>query len=238
MFPKKDLLSSRRAFGNVLRFENDSGKNKGEYPLAPKYKVYGMTVSGNCHKVKSILTLLDLPFEWIELDTRKGKTKTEDFLRINPNGKIPVLQISDGTNISESNAILYYLARDTKFFSNDLLEQTRILEWMFFEQYSHEPFIAVNRWLLKFVPGTANAEQIANNHSKGTKALEVMEAHLQNKDFFVGNRLTIADIALYAYSHVAEDGGFSFENFPFVRKWMHNVKNYPKMISIESKDTL
>ncbi|MBM9501335.1 glutathione S-transferase family protein [Leptospira sp. 201903071] len=195
-----------------------------------------MKVSGNCHKVKTILTLLDLPFEWVELDTRKGETKTAEFLKINPNGKIPVLQLKDGANISESNAILYYLARDTKFFSNELLEQTRILEWLFFEQYSHEPFVAVNRWLLKFAPENTNAEQIANNHSKGIKAFTVMEAHLKNRDFFVGNRLTIADIALYAYSHVAEDGGFSLVSFPSVEKWLQNVKSFPKMISIDTKD--
>ncbi|AOP34571.1 glutathione S-transferase [Leptospira tipperaryensis] len=200
------------------------------------YKVFGMKVSGNCHKVKSILTLLDLPFEWIELDTRKGETKTEEFLKINPNGKIPVLQWNDEINIPESNAILYYLARDTKFFSQDLLEQTRILEWLFFEQYSHEPFVAVNRWLLKFTSGDVDPQQIKNNHTKGMKAFSVMEAHLKDKNFFVGNRLTIADLALYAYSHVAEDGGFSLEDFPSVSKWLHNVKSYPKMISIESEE--
>ncbi|WP_232380738.1 glutathione S-transferase family protein [Leptospira ainlahdjerensis] len=198
-------------------------------------KVFGMNVSGNCHKVKSILTLLDLPFEWVELDTRKGETRTTEFLKINPNGKIPVLQLIDGTNIRESNAILYYLARDTKFFSNDLLEQTRILEWLFFEQYSHEPFVAVNRWLLKFVPGdTIDQKQIENNHTKGMKAFSVMETHLADKDFFVGNRLTIADLALYAYSHVAEDGGFSVKTFPSVVRWLQNVKTYPKMISIDT----
>ncbi|WP_243394669.1 glutathione S-transferase family protein [Leptospira adleri] len=197
------------------------------------YKVFGMTVSGNCHKIRTALILLDQQFEWIEVDTRKGETKTSEFLKINPNGKIPVLQLEDGTNIPESNAILYYLTRDTPLFSKDLLEQTRILEWLFFEQYSHEPFVAVNRWLMKYAAdGRENSSVLENNHIKGNKAFSVMEDHLRGKNFFVGERLTIADIALYAYSHVAEDGGFSFDGFPNVRRWLENVRSFPKMISI------
>ncbi|PJZ54918.1 hypothetical protein CH380_02700 [Leptospira adleri] len=192
-----------------------------------------MTVSGNCHKIRTALILLDQQFEWIEVDTRKGETKTSEFLKINPNGKIPVLQLEDGTNIPESNAILYYLTRDTPLFSKDLLEQTRILEWLFFEQYSHEPFVAVNRWLMKYAAdGRENSSVLENNHIKGNKAFSVMEDHLRGKNFFVGERLTIADIALYAYSHVAEDGGFSFDGFPNVRRWLENVRSFPKMISI------
>ncbi|TGK33747.1 glutathione S-transferase family protein [Leptospira gomenensis] len=198
-----------------------------------KYTVYGTTLSGNCHKVKTLLELLGWSYLWIEVDTRKGETKTEEFLKLNPNGKIPVLELEDKTRIPESNAILYYLARDTDFFSRDLLEQTRILEWMFFEQYSHEPYIAVNRWLLKYAK-TENETSplISANREKGNKALSVMETHLRNRSYFVGERLTIADICLYAYTHVAEEGGFSFDDFPNVRKWLRNVAAYPKLISI------
>ncbi|MDV6236468.1 glutathione S-transferase family protein [Leptospira ellisii] len=217
-----------------IRAVSKSDSSQGEWNRMQKFTVYGMSLSGNCHKVKTILELLGSQYRWIEIDTRKGETKTAEFLKLNPNGKIPVLELEDGVRIPESNAILYYLARDTDFFSENLLEQTRILEWMFFEQYSHEPYIAVNRWLLRYTK-TENETSplILTNREKGNKALTVMEAHLGNRSFFVGERLTIADICLYAYTHVAEEGGFSFDDFPNVRKWLRNVRDYPKIPSIQ-----
>jgi glutathione S-transferase len=192
------------------------------------YRVYGMSASGNCHKVRMVLEALKLPYEWTEIDPGRGQTRTSDFLAMNPNGKVPVLEIEPGVHLPESNAILCYLADDTPLLPEDRLQRARVMQWMFFEQYSHEPYIAVARYLHRFHPDPASQRALAATKlDGGYRALAVMEGHLAGEAFFAGGRFTIADIALYAYTHVAGEGGFELARFPAVAAWLARVEAQP-----------
>jgi glutathione S-transferase len=197
-------------------------------------KVHGMSTSGNCHKVRMVLEALKLPYAWNEVDTRHD-TRTAEFLAMNPNGKAPVLEIEPGVCLPESNAILFYLADDTPLLPSDRLKRARVLQWMFFEQYSHEPYIAVARFLRRFHPDPASQRALADSRMDGGyRALEVMEKHLAEGTFFVGGRYTIADIALYAYTHVAGEGGFDLARFPAVRAWLARVEAQPGYVRMRA----
>jgi glutathione S-transferase len=190
------------------------------------YRVHGMATSGNCHKVRVALDVLGLPYQWTETDILEGATRKADFLAMNPNGKVPVLEIAPGTYLAESNAILCYLADGTRLMPSERLAKARVLQWLFFEQYSHEPYIAVARFLRKLHPDPESQRAIADSKMNGGyRALEVMESHLSRAPFFVADRFTIADIALYAYTHAAGDGGFDLERFSAVRGWLDRVAN-------------
>jgi glutathione S-transferase len=190
------------------------------------YRVHGMATSGNCHKVRVALDVLGLPYQWTETDILEGATRKADFLAMNPNGKVPVLEIAPGTYLAESNAILCYLADGTRLMPSERLAKARVLQWLFFEQYSHEPYIAVARFLRKLHPDPESQRVIADSKMNGGyRALEVMESHLSRAPFFVADRFTIADIALYAYTHAAGDGGFDLERFSAVRGWLDRVAN-------------
>ncbi|WP_137936425.1 glutathione S-transferase family protein [Chitinivorax sp. B] len=196
-------------------------------------KAFGMSLSGNCYKVKLALTQLELPFEWHEVDLRHGEHKQPAFLRMNPNGQIPVLQIDEQTFLPESNAILYYLAHGTDLMPQGKLEQAQVMQWMFFEQYCHEPNIAVARFIVKLAGRPASREQeLQKCIVGGYKALDVMEQHLGKNVFFVSNRYSIADIALYAYTHKAEDGGISLDNYPAIRAWLQRVASQDRHIAM------
>ena len=196
-------------------------------------RVYGMSSSGNCHKVRMVLEALKLPYEWTETDTVRGDTRTARFLAMNPNGKAPLLEIEPGNYLPESNAIIFYLADGTALLPNDRLSRARVLQWLFFEQYSHEPYIAVARFLRKFHPDPASQRTLADSKMNGGyRALEVMEQHLGRGPFFVDERYTVADIALYAYTHVAHDGGFDLERFPSVRAWLARVEAQPGYVGM------
>jgi glutathione S-transferase len=187
-------------------------------------RVYGMSASGNCHKVRMALEALGRPYAWTEVDPAGGDTRKPEFLAMNPNGKVPVLEIESGTFLPESNAILWYLADGTSLLPTDALPRARALQWMFFEQYSHEPYLAVARYLRKFHPDPESQRALAESKlNGGYRALEVMEGHLVREPFFVGGRYSIADIALYAYTHVAGEGGFDLERFSAVRAWLKRV---------------
>ena len=190
--------------------------------------IYGDLMSGNCFKVKMILDLTGQIYDWIDVDILKGESQTDDFLALNPNGKIPLLRLADGSCLAESNAILFYLAQNTDFLPKDSWEQGQILQWMFFEQYSHEPFIAVARFIQKYLkmPEDRQAEYQAKQIG-GHKALAVMEKHLQDRSYFVGDRATIADIALYAYTHVAAEGGFDLSDYPAIQQWLRRIRALP-----------
>ena len=197
------------------------------------YKLYDFLPSGNGYKVRLLLNQLEIPFELIELNILKGETRTSEFLSKNPNGKIPLLEIAPNKFISESNAILFYLAQGTKYFPQDKYEQALVMQWLFFEQYSHEPNIATLRyWISVLQQPEKYREQIEQKQKLGYAALNVMEQHLKNRDFFVGNKYTIADIGLYAYTHVAEAGGFNLTKFPAILAWFDRVKSQPRHITI------
>jgi glutathione S-transferase len=200
------------------------------------YRLYDFLPSGNGYKVRLLLTQLDIPFELIELDILKGETRTPDFLEKNPNGRIPILEIESGVFLSESNAILIYLSESTSFLPIDRLERARVLEWLFFEQYSHEPNIATARFLISVLKKADEYQEvIKKKQDLGYAALGVVEKRLADHDFLVSDRYTIADIALFAYTHVADEGGFSLENFPAIRAWIDRVQSQPKHIEITQR---
>ena len=189
--------------------------------------------SGNGYKVRLLLTQLGVPFERIEYDIVQGVTHQPEFLAINANGKIPVLELEDGTFLCESNAILFYLAEGTAFLPEERLERARVLQWMCFEQYSHEPNIAtVRHWINHLEMTELQRAMLPQKREAGRAALQVMEGHLAGRDYFVGAGYTIADIALYAYTHVAHEGGFDLEEFPAVREWLGRVSAQPGHIPI------
>jgi len=194
------------------------------------FKVYGDRFSGNCYKVKLLLSLLGCDFEWVAVDILKGGSRTPGFLAMNPNGKVPVLEIEPGTWVGESNAILCYLADGTPYLPDDRLARARAFEWLFFEQYSHEPFIATSRYWIRYL-GKAEEyrAQLDAKRPGGYAALGVMERALAERDWLVAGagRCTIADIALYAYTHVAHEGGFDLAGFPAIRAWLDRVAALP-----------
>ncbi|MDH4094801.1 MAG: glutathione S-transferase family protein [Betaproteobacteria bacterium] len=195
--------------------------------------VYGMADSGNCYKVKLALEQLRLPYRWIEVSTTKGETRTAEFLARNPNGQVPTLELADGGFLPESGAILHYLAEGTPLLPAGRLERARVLQWMFFEQYSHEPCIAVARAILRYQPpDSPRRAELPRLQERGRKALAVMEQHLGKEPFFAAGRYTIADIALYAYTHCAADGGFDLGAFPAVNAWLARVRAEPRHVPL------
>jgi glutathione S-transferase len=196
-------------------------------------RVYGDIQSGNCYKVKLLLSHLALPHEWVFTDTRKGETRTPEFLAKNPNGRIPLLEYEAGQYLPESNAILYYLAEGTAYLPQDRLARAQVLQWMFFEQYSHEPYIATSRYYLHFLgQGEKYKEEIERRRKPGYAALGVMESRLSGRQYLVAERYTIADVALYAYTHVAHEGGFDLAAYPAVRDWLARVKAQPGHVTM------
>jgi len=195
-------------------------------------RLYDYHESGNAYKVRLLLSQLQRPYERVEMDILAGETRTPEFLALNPNGRIPLLTLDDGTQLAESNAILFYLAEGTRFLPDDRLGRARVLQWMFFEQYSHEPYIAVLRFWAFAGLLEANASSIPEKRERGEAALAVMDRHLGQREFFVDDRYTIADIALFAYTHVAEAGGFDLSRYPRVTSWLARVQRQPRYIAI------
>lgn len=191
-------------------------------------KIYGDVYSGNCYKVKLICSLLAIDYEWIPVDILKGETRSESFLQLNPNGQIPVCISDSGEVLTESNAILYYLTAESPYWPTDRLAQTRVLQWMFFEQYSHEPSIAVARFIKLYLgmPEERQAEYESKLKS-GYRALDLMEKQLREQPYLVSGQCSIADIALYAYTHVAEEGGFSLSDYRALQSWIARIQALP-----------
>lgn len=196
-------------------------------------RVYGSAASGNCHKVRLALDLLGIPYRWHEIDLMKGETRTAEYLRMNANGKVPLLQIDDHTWLAESNAILCFLADGTDLWSGDRLMRAQVLQWLFFEQYSHEPYIAVARFIRKF-QRRDDDPRLPELLERGHRALAVMEQHLTARGFFVGERLTIADLALFAYTHKADDGGFDLAAYPRINEWLDRCLAVPGIEAMPS----
>ncbi len=192
------------------------------------YRVYGDIHSGNCYKIRLLLTLLDIEHDWQPVDILAGETETEAFLAMNPNGKIPVLQLDDGGVLTESNAILNFLADGSAWLPEEPLARARVLQWQFFEQYSHEPYIATARFINRYLglPDERRAEYEAKQEG-GHKALRVMDTQLSQSPFLAGEQPTIADISLYAYTHVAHEGGFDLDDYPALQRWLAAVEAVP-----------
>jgi glutathione S-transferase len=195
-------------------------------------KLYDHLASGNGYKVRLLLAQLGIPYERVELDILRGETRTPEFLALNSNGRIPLLALEDGSCLAESNAIQFYLAEGTPFLPEDRLGRAQVLQWMFFEQYSHEPYIAVLRHWQHTGRLAERAAEVAEKRQRGEAALAVMERQLAGRSFFVAERYTIADIALFAYTHVAHEGGFDLAPFPSVRAWIRRVQACPGHIPI------
>jgi len=190
-----------------------------------KFIVYGDSRSGNCYKIKLLCSQLDITYEWREVDILAGETRTAEFLAMNANGKIPLLALPDGRHLAESNAILAYLADGSDLAGSDRFSRAAVLQWMFFEQYSHEPNIATSRFIIQYL-GSPPDRQAALEEKRlgGYNALDVMEQQFANNTFIAGSEYSIADIALYAYTHVAHEGGFDLNDYPATRAWLDRVR--------------
>jgi glutathione S-transferase len=196
-------------------------------------RLYDYLDSGNGYKIRLILGQLQQPYGWTELDIDRAETRTPQFLAKNPNGRIPTLELDDGTCLAESDAILWYLAEGTPFVPADRLGRAQVLQWMFFEQYSHEPYVATPRYIVRHLPpDSPRRAELPDRLKRGREALSVMEKHLQSRTFFVAERYSIADIALYAYTHVAPQAGFDLTAYPAVLAWMGRVATQPHHIPI------
>jgi glutathione S-transferase len=187
--------------------------------------LYQMQNSGNCYKVRLLLAQRCIPFRVVDVDILQGESRSPQFLAKNPNGRVPVLEFADGRFLPESNAGLYFFAEGTAYLPGDTFERAQVLQWMFFEQYSHEPYIAVARYWWSIKPGGRDekCDSFPEWHERGYQALAVMDRHLATKSFFAGNRYSIADIALYAYTHVAGEGGFDIAGYPMIQAWLARV---------------
>ena len=197
--------------------------------------VYGMKTSGNCYKVQLLLEQIGRPYRWMEIDSTTGETRTPEYLARNPNGKVPLLELDDGRRLAESNAILCYLAEGTPLLPTDAWQRAEMLQWLFFEQYSHEPYVAVARficlWLADDHPRRAELPRL---RERGYQALDVMEKHLTGREFFVDSGYGIADIALFAYTHAAADGGFDLSRYPAITAWLARVREQPRFVPMAS----
>jgi glutathione S-transferase len=200
-------------------------------------RLYDFLESGNGYKVRLTLARLAIPCELVEVDILRGQSRTPEFLRRNPNGRIPVLELEDGTHLAESDAIIWYLAEGTDLAPRSRLARAETLRWMFFEQYSHEPFIAVARFWKHHVKELSELQRLdlPERMKKGYAALDVMEQALARAPFLVDGRFGLADIALYAYTHVAGEGGFELARYPAIRAWLARVAAEPGHVTIDHR---
>ncbi|HEV7415909.1 MAG TPA: glutathione S-transferase family protein [Tianweitania sediminis] len=196
--------------------------------------LYGQQDSGNCYKPRLLLAKLAEPFRHVEVSAIDGSTRQASFLQKNPNGKVPLLELQDGRLLAESNAILLYLGEGTGFVPRDAYDRALMYQWLFFEQYSHEPYVAVRRALIIYPERAAEAtpEKLAASLAGGNKALTVMERQLEKTAFLVGASLTLADLALYAYTHEAGRAGFDMSQFPAIGEWLERIQAEPDHVDM------
>ena len=196
--------------------------------------VYGYTASGTCWKVSQILRATGCDFAWVEVDTNAGGTRRPEFLVLNPNAKIPIVVLDDGQVITESGAILCHFAEGTDWLPPTGLARTRVLEWLFFEQYSHEPYIAVARNIIAYQKQkAANAERLAQCWRRGAAALDVMEHRLSRHPWLTNTGPTIADLALFGYTHVAGEGEFDLRHWPGIEAWIARLSALPGIVPMQ-----
>ena len=197
--------------------------------------LYDSPVSGNCYKVRLLLAHLGVPYERRTMDVVDRSNRRDVLGELNPALRVPTLVLDDGRPLAESGAILWYLGEGTRFVPEDPYERAQVLQWMFFEQYDHEPAIAVARfWLAYSGRPDEFADRLPERTAAGHRALSAMERHLDGREFLVGDGLTLADIALYAYSHVADEGGFDLERYPALRAWLERVASEPGHVTIDA----
>lgn len=197
----------------------------------PGLTVYGMSGSGNCYKLRLLLEQIGSRYRWVEIDSAAGATRTPEFLALNANGKVPILVREDGRVLCESNAILCWLGEGTPYLPSDPWQRAQALSWMFFEQYSHEPYIAVARFISVWEPrDSPRHADLPRLRQAGAKALAVMEQHLQQYAWFTGEDYGIADIALFAYTHCAGDAGFDLAQWPAVQQWLRRAREVPGFV--------
>ncbi len=202
--------------------------------LASMPTLYDYLPSGNGYKCRLVLHQLGKAFRLVEVDIMKGETRKPEFLARNPNGRIPLLELDDGRMLSESNAILLYVAEGSPLVPADAFERAQVMQWLFYEQYSHEPNVAVPRFWLHYLRDY-DAALLAKKQELGRFALALMDRHLASRAFLVGERYTVADIALYAYTHVCEEGGFDLSSYPAVRAWLARVAAQPRHVPITQR---
>ncbi len=196
-------------------------------------RLYDYADSGNGYKVRLLLSVLDKPYEYIEKDIMAGETRTPEFLAMNPNGRIPLLETETGDYLAESDAILYYLAEGTPYWPEGRLDRALVLQWMFFEQYNHEPSVAVARFIVRHLPPDHERQaDLPALREKGHSALQVMEDHLTQHDWLAAERPTIADLALFAYTHVADQGGISLESYSGIGGWIERIRGLPGFVAM------
>jgi glutathione S-transferase len=199
------------------------------------YAVHGMKASGNCYKVQLALEQLGTPYRWVEVDSTAGGTRTPAFLAMNPNGKVPVLEVEPGRHLAESNAILCFLAEGSRLWPVDRWSCAQSLQWLFFEQYSHEPFVAVARFIARWLPADhPRRAELPRLVERGHQALAVMERRLSESRFMAGEAYSVADIALFAYTHCAPDGGIMLDGYPAIRAWLDRVRAQPGFVPMEA----
>lgn len=198
-------------------------------------RIYGDTRSGNCYKLQLLLSLLGKTCEWVNVDIMKGETRLPSFLEKTPNGKIPLLELDDGRVLSESNAIMHYIALNTPFIPSSPYQFAQLLQWQFFEQYSHEPYIAVARYINVYLglPDDKKAEY-SSKQAGGYRALAVMEHQLTLTPFLLGDVISLADISLFAYTHVAHEGGFDLAPYPAIRNWIGLIREQNGFIPMDA----
>jgi len=196
-------------------------------------RLYDFLDSGNGYKARLLLALLGRKYDWTELDINRGETRTAAFLARNPNGRIPTLELEDGTHLAESNAIIWYLAEGSRFVPATPLARAQVLQWMFFEQYSHEPYVATPRFIVRHLAADhPRRAELPGRIEKGYAALAVMDGHLAQRRYFVDERYSIADIALYAYTHVAHQAEMDLSPYSAVQRWLDRIEGEPGHIPI------
>ena len=194
--------------------------------------VYGMKASGNCFKIQLLMEQLGLPCRWIEVNSATGETRTAAFLAKNPNGKVPLLELDDGRTLGESNAILGFLAEGSPLLPIDPWQRAKVNQWLFWEQYSHEPYIAVARFIMGWLPEDhPRRGELPRLRERGRQALQLMQGHLAGREFLVDAGYSIADIALYAYTHEAPMGGFDLDDYPAIQAWLARIESQPGFVA-------
>jgi glutathione S-transferase len=196
---------------------------------------YGDSISGNCYKLQLAAAELGVDYVWHEMNILDGATRAPEFLAMNPNGKVPLMVLPDGRCLPESNAILSYLAEGSALAGADRFERANVMQWLFFEQYSHEPYIATSRFIMKYLGSPADRQaDLKDKRPGGHKALRIMEQQLAANEYIANNAFSIADIALYAYTHVADEGGFDLSEYAAIREWIGRVEARPEYVRMRA----